>query len=633
MTTHKTVNFEYSVKVDDVVYWFSVNISPVSETMIIWVAHNITHLKQIEQNLFAEKELAQVTLKSIGDAVITTDALAIVKYINPVAEELTGWSTAEAQGKPLTEIFQIVNHFSRETAPNPVEIALEENRICELAADTLLIAKNGTEYAIKDSAAPIKNHQGQLIGAVMVFRDVTESRSLTQELSWQATHDPLTRLYNRRKFEEQVDLAIKDSQDNETHHALCYLDLDRFKIVNDTCGHAAGDELLKQITTLLKQRIRDSDIFARLGGDEFGLLLHQCPIGIAQKIANQLRELIHDFCFLWSDNSFKIGVSIGLVAIDSNTGNLNSLLNTADAACYAAKEKGRNCVYFYHEHDTAIVRQRGERQWVAKINQALEKNLFLDACTRGQVLSGGAGSHCFCLYAQKIISIEEKNDLPYYEILLRLIDESGKIIAPGVFLPAAERHDLMPAIDRWVVRTFFASYEVYCQLRQDQKLDPPTNLYTINLSGASINNQKFAFFLQKQFTRYAIPPQTICFEITETVAISNLDNAVKLINQLKKLGCSIALDDFGSGMSSLNYLKNLPIDYLKIDGSFVLNIANDHIDYATVECFNHISQIMNIKTIAEFVEDDVILQNLQKIGVNYAQGYEIGRPKPLIFNL
>jgi diguanylate cyclase (GGDEF)-like protein/PAS domain S-box-containing protein len=580
----------------------------------------ITERKLLEQKLFAEKELAQVTLKSIGDAVITTDASGKVQYVNPVAERLTGWSTAEATGRPSVEILQTIDRFTRKPIANPVDLVLQKNRIYEFDSDTLLISRDGSEYAVENSAAPIHDSQGKLIGVVIVFHDVTQSRNLAQELSWQATHDSLTGLYNRRKFEEEVNLAITDSQNNHTCHALCYLDLDRFKIVNDTCGHVAGDELLKQITKLLKQRIRGSDVFARLGGDEFGLLLNQCSTEIAHQIANQLRQLVQNFCFTWEDKIFRIGVSIGLVTIDSTTANLTNVLSTADAACYAAKEKGRNYVHLYHEKDTAVAQQRGERQWIEKLNRALEENLF-------------------CLYAQKIISIEEHRTQNHYEILLRLIDEPNrksekppKIIAPGAFLPAAERYDLMPAIDRWVVTTFLASYEVYCQLRREQNKKPSTNLYTINLSGASINNREFGTFLQEQFACYAIPPETICFEITETVAISNLDNAVNLIKQLKKLGCSIALDDFGSGMSSLTYLKNLPVDYLKIDGSFVKNIARDRIDYATVECFNHISQIMNIKTIAEFVEDDVILRNLKQIGVNYAQGYGIERPQPLSFN-
>lgn len=634
LKTQQIYDFEYSLNLGDSVVWFNVHISPISQTTAIWVARDISKRKEMEQSLYAEKELAQVTLKSIGDGVITTDALGKVRYVNPAAEQLTGWKTIEAQCRPLAEIFQIVDHLTREPVANPIDLVLQKNRVSKLVSDTLLISREGTEYAIEDSATLIKNRQGEVIGAVVVFRDVTQSRNLASELSWQATHDPLTGLYNRRKFEQQVDLAITDSQNNNAHHALCYLDLDRFKIVNDTCGHAAGDELLKQITILLKQRIRSSDIFARLGGDEFALLLHQCPIEIAHNIANQLRQLIENFRFAWEDKLFRIGVSIGLVAIDSTTENLTNLLSTADAACYAAKEKGRNCVHLYHKQDIVVAQQRGERQWIEKLNRALEENYCLDALPSepfGDATQFVGGSHRFCLYAQKIISIEENCAENHYEILLRLIDEKGKIIAPGAFLPAAERYDLMPAIDRWVVTTFLAGYEVYCQLKQEQNQQPPTNLYTINLSGASINNQEFGTFLQKQFERYAIAAETICFEITETVAISNLDNAANLIGQLKKIGCSIALDDFGSGMCSLAYLKNLPVNYLKIDGSFVKNIANDRLDYATVECFHHISQIMNIKTIAEFVEDDVILQNLKQIGVNYAQGYGIERPQPLIF--
>ena len=624
---HGIFDFELSLPIDSELIWFSITISAVSQTVVIWVAHNITQRKQMEQNLLAEKELSDITLKSIGDAVITADALGKITYLNPMAENLTGWKTHEAKGNSFTKIFQIINAFSRQPVVNPIDLVLEKNRACDLSANTILIAKDGTEHFIEDSAAPICDRQGNTIGAVMVFRDGTHSYTLSHELTWAASHDPLTKLYNRRKFNELVDAAIREVRGSDTHHALCYLDLDRFKIVNDTCGHTAGDELLVQITQLLKQRIRDSDIFARLGGDEFGLLLHRCPLEIAEKIANQLRQIVHEFRFTCADKMFRIGVSIGLVAVDSHTDNLADLLKKADAACYAAKEKGRNNVYLYREQDREIVEQRGATRWFEKLNRALEESRF-------------------CLYAQKIVSLKANHSLEqtkdiserqsvndiHYEILLRLIDDSGEMIAPGVFIPAAERCDLMPEIDRWVVSTFLAGYEVYCQSRQQRQLSPPTNMYTINLSGSSINNRNFGIFLQEQFARYSVPPQTICFEITETVAISNLDNALTLFQQLKKLGCAIALDDFGSGMSSFNYLKNLQVDYLKIDGSFVKNIAQDRIDYATVECFNHISQIMKIKTIAEYVEDEMIYENLLKIGVNYAQGYGIERPKPLVFD-
>lgn len=651
LRSQKTINFEHRLQLDNSEIWFSVNISPVSETAVIWVARDITHYKYAEQdNLFAEKELALVTLQSIGDGVITTNVSGKIEYINPVAEHLTGWTAEAARGECLNEVFQTIKESTRKPRANLVKQVVRKNGVCRLAARNLLVACNGNEYAIEGLASPIKDRQGKLRGIVIVFRNVTKARKMARKLSWQATHDPLTKLFNRRKFEEEVALTIKDSQTNQSHHVLCYLDLDRFKIINDNCGHPAGDELLRQVTRLLQKRIRSSDIFARVGGDEFGLLFRKCSVGMAQTIVNQLRQLIEDFRFVWQDKAFRIGVSVGLVAIKSTTEGLASLLIEADAACYAAKEKGGNHVHVYHEQDVVVAQQRSERQWVERLNQALEENRF-------------------CLYAQKIVSVDNfaednednnedqvslqsdrsssqdslaaKSSLPgkqnqaadqcHYEVLLRLIDESGQLVAPGAFLPAAERYGLMPAIDRWVITTFLAGYEIYCQTRREKKLKPFSNLYTINISGASINNSEFSNFLHRQFARYSIPATTICFEITETVAIANLDDAVTLIKQLKNLGCSIALDDFGSGMSSLAYLKNLPVDYLKIDGSFVTNIANDQIDYATVECFNHISQIMDIKTIAEFVENKVILQNLQKIGIDYAQGYGIERPRPLVW--
>jgi len=607
---------------DTSLIWFSVNISPISDSSVIWIARDVTNRKETEEEiLYAEKELAQITLESIGDGVITTDAYGEIKYLNPTAEHLTGWLANEAQGKPLNEVFCLINESNKEAVSNPIERVSRSHRVCKLTAKNSLLGRNGTCYEIEGLASPIMNRQSKLVGTAIVFRDVTKARKMARKLSWQASHDSLTKLHNRRKFEEYAARAISNAQLYQNHHALCYLDLDRFKVINDTCGHAAGDKLLKQVTKMLQKIIRRADVFARLGGDEFGIIFHQCPIEIALNCANELRKLIEDFRFIWSDKVFRIGVSIGLVEIESTTEKLGSLLNSADAACYVAKQQGGNYVHLCHEQDSVVVKRQGERQWIEKINSALDKNYFR-------------------LYVQKIVPIQDNfvsvisplRDRFHYEILLRLSDESGNIILPGAFLPAAERYGLMPAIDRWVISNFLAGYEFYCQSFSQLELDAASKLFTINLSGASINNQEFCKFLREQFEHYSIPPQTICFEITETVAITNLDRANSLINQLKELGCSIALDDFGSGMSSLTYLKNLPIDYLKIDGSFVTNIANDEVDYATVECFNHISQIMNIKTIAEFVENQATLNNLKQIGIDYAQGYGIERPKPLVWD-
>ena len=345
LETRKTAEFEYSLELEDRLAWFSVSVAPLSDTVAIWSARNITHRKEIEQSLFAEKELAQVTLQSMGDAVITTDACGKIQYINPVAEALTGSSQSNAQRKPLTEVFHIVDENTGEVFTYCIDQILQKNCAFKFDFNTLLISQDGNEYAIENSITPIKDRQGSLVGAVIVFRDVTQSRNLTRKLSWQANHDALTGLFNRRKFAEQINFAIKDAQKNGYNHVVCYLDLDRFKAVNDSCGHAAGDELLIQITKIIKQEIRSSDVFARLGGDEFGILLHQCTPEAAQIIADQFRQTIQDFCFIWEDRVLRIGVSIGVVALDSKTKDLDTILELADAACYSAKQQGRNCVH------------------------------------------------------------------------------------------------------------------------------------------------------------------------------------------------------------------------------------------------------------------------------------------------
>lgn len=575
---------------------------------------NLTLTKEMGENqrlkdiYFAEKELAQVTLKSIGDAVITTDAASIVKYINPVAENLTGWKTEDAEGLPLSEVFTIINEITRDPVDSPIVKALDKGEIVGLANHTLLIAHDGTEHSIEDSAAPIRDPQGQTIGAVIVFHDVTESRNLARRLSWDASHDALTSLINRRGFEQLLLEAIASAQnDNEQQHTLCYLDLDQFKVVNDTVGHIAGDELLRQVTTLLQKGVRANDRLARLGGDEFGLLLSQCPIAEASHIAEKLRDLMHQFRFVWQNKIFIISVSIGVVAIDKNSQDLMQVMGAADAACYAAKAKGRNCIHIYSQDDSELIRQRGERKLIAKISHALETNSFR-------------------LYSQKIASINSQLPLDHNEILLRMFDEKGELIGPNEFIPAAEHYGLITEIDSWVIKTFFSTYHRRCQ--QQISTD---GLYSINISGASISNSQFLNFLIAQFSLYQVPPHHICFEITETAAIVNFDDAQYFISTLKQIGCQFALDDFGSGLSSFGYLMNLNVDYLKIDGSFVKNISNDPISQAIVEAFNNIAHAMNLKTIAEFVEDEIILEKLRTIGVDYAQGYAIARPVPLEF--
>lgn len=571
------------------------------------VGRDITALKQVEETLFQEKELAQVTLQSIGDAVITTDAMGRIEYLNPVAESLTGWSESAAQGLPLVEVFRIIHERTREAVQNPIEQALQENRIVELANHTVLIARNGQEVAIEDSAAPIRNREGHIIGAVMVFHDVTQTRTLARQLSWQASHDALTGLVNRREFERRVEQALRLAKLDFQTHALCYLDLDRFKIVNDTCGHAAGDELLRQVTALLQEQVRKTDTLARLGGDEFGVLLNHCRMEQALRVANELRECVQAFRFVWQEQVFTIGASIGLVGIDADSENFAAIISAADAACYTAKNRGRNRVYMAQMDDQELLQQRGEMQWVSRIAQALETDLF-------------------CLYAQPIAAItsttQNSAHSDHYEVLIRLRDEQGNLVPPMAFIPAAERYNLMHLIDRWVIRTLFRNWATVVGDEQ--------SIYAINLSGSSINDDQFIDFLHEQFALHLISPQRICFEITETVAIANLTKASHFIQELQRLGCRFALDDFGAGMSSFAYLKSLPVNYLKIDGGFIRNIMTNSVDDAIVTAITHIGNVMGIWTIAEFVENSAILERITAIGIDYAQGYGIAEPRPLV---
>lgn len=453
----------------------------------------------------------------------------------------------------------------------------------------------------------------------IVVRDITQRkqaeaalRESEKRLSWQASHDSLTGLANRRKFEQLVEQVI-NSANSAMQHALCYLDLDQFKIVNDTCGHVAGDALLRQVSSCFRIGLRKSDALARLGGDEFGILLYQCPLEQAAQIANMLRERIQQLRFTWQEKSFAITVSIGLVVININTQSLANVLSAADAACHVAKNKGRNRVHIYQPGDRELEQQRGEMQWVSRIPKALEENRFR-------------------LYYQRIVSLaatECKSE--HWEVLLRLEEESGKIVSPMAFIPAAERYNLMHLIDRWVVSTLFAYLEQqYQRIGHYQPAPSQPSMYTVNLSGDSINDEQFINFVQAQFAKFQIPPSIICFEITETTAIINLTKAAQFISELKAVGCYFALDDFGSGMSSFAYLKNLPVDYLKIDGVFIKDIVQDAIASQMVEAISRIATVMKIQTIAEFVENDDILLKLKTLGVDYAQGYGIAQPCPLL---
>ena len=575
----------------------------VIETTNLKLTKEIDERKRIEEALFQEKELAQVTLHSIGDAVITTDANNKIKSLNPVAERITNWRTQEAEGLPLLEVFTIIDEGTRKPIDNFVDKSICGESFVNGVEHTLLISRDRLEFAIDYCASPIFDSDRSFMGSIVVFRDVTQSRRLSQQLAWQANHDPLTQLFNRRHFEELLQAAVISSKTAHQEHTLCYLDLDRFKIVNDTCGHLAGDQLLSQVSVLLQKQLRKTDILARLGGDEFGLLLYNCSMDEALKITNNLRLCLEEFRFVWQEKTFALGISIGLVAINDSQ-NLVSMLSAADSACYTAKNQGRNQISVYQNNEEGV-KQSSEMQWASLIPQALAADSFR-------------------LYCQPIIPIQKGEEIQHWEILLRLQDEAGKIVSPMAFIPAAERYNLMHLIDRWVISTLFAYLE-----QGRLNLKDCHNLYAINLSGASINDINFVEFMQEQFIKFNIPPTIICFEITETVAISNLTKTAQLIEQLKAFGCQFSLDDFGSGMSSFAYLKNLPVDSVKIDGVFIKDIVEDAIASAMVEAIIRISSVMDIQTIAEFVENEQVLHKLQALGIDYAQGYGIAKPLPI----
>ncbi|MGF6099201.1 EAL domain-containing protein [Pseudomonas sp. 18175] len=574
-----------------------------------------THKLLTQRHAFAdalqeEKERAQITLESIGDGVITTDVDGAITYMNPAAEALTHWNSAQAQGLPLAALFNLLDDNAQPDGFTLIE-HIVKGRLGGGSEHSKTIQRlDGSTVSVTLVGAPIRS-AGKVSGAVLVLHDMTQERQYIANLSWQATHDALTGLANRREFEYRLEQVLHPAGLAQGgRHALMFLDLDQFKLVNDTCGHAAGDELLRHICALLQSDLREGDTLARLGGDEFGILLENCPAAVAEKIAESLRHTVQSLHFVWKGRPFMTTVSIGLVHISHAPTTLETSLRAADMACYMAKEKGRNRVQVYHADDSELSLRFGEMAWVQRLHMALEENRF-------------------CLYAQEISPLGHTDGgSGHIEILLRLHDEAGRIILPDSFIPAAERYGLMTSLDRWVVENVF---RIIAQCMQDRP-GRSMAMCAINLSGITIGDEDFLGFLREKFETYNIPPTMICFEITETSAIANLGSAIRFINELKALGCHFSLDDFCAGMSSFAYLKHLPVDFLKIDGSFVKDMLDDPINRAMVEVINHIGHVMGKRTIAEFVETPQIEQALLEIGVDYAQGYLIERPQLFTFD-
>ena len=570
---------------------------------LVGVELDITERKLYEDALFKEKESAQITLQSIGDGVITTDGHLTVEYLNPVAEELTGWRFEEAAGRHIDDIFRGFHEETCEPLENPLSVAIRRSRAIKSVRPTLLIKRDGNEMYIESTASPIRDGSGAISGGVLVFHDVSESRELNRKLSYHASHDILTGLVNRREFEARLERALRSAKARETSYALCHLDVDQFKIVNDTCGHNAGDALLGQVGALLKTKIRWRDTLARLGGDEFAVLLESCSLDEALRMAEQLRDTIGKQKFVWEERTFRLGCSIGVVPITGDSADVAALLSAADSACAAAKEAGRNRVFSFQENDLDLMRRRKEMQLAAQVTHALEESRFE-------------------LYRMEIMPLQRLDTGAHYELLLRMKDPAGKPIPPTEFIRSAERYGITPQIDRWVVDN--ALRWLVSEADERERLA----LCSINLSAQSLVDGDFLPFVQRILKNSGIDGSKICFEITETAAIQSYAQANRFIHALKKEnGCKFALDDFGTGMSSFGYLKEFQVDFLKIDGRFVKEIEHDPIDREMVRSINEIGHLTGKLTIAEFAETTAIIDTLRNLGVDYAQGYGVATPQ------
>lgn|GEM_PF-2785407 len=591
---------------------FDARITPIMRNKTV-IAVSL-HLHDVTEPILNSREgerlakQVRLLLESTGEGIFGVGPDLRCTFANQSASQILGWSVESLLGRDMHEVLLARREggvaYAREQSP--MLRALEQKQRV-MSEGEVFETQVGELIPVQYSANPIIEN-GVPVGVAVVFRNVAEGRAMARKLDFLATHDPLTGLINRREFEQRVLRALTLTQKNGVRHVLAYLDLDQFKVVNDNCGHAAGDELLRQLTVLLSGEVKPGDALARLGGDEFGVLMCHRLVEDAMPALERLCQVVREFRFVWEDKTFALGVSIGVTQIDTLTQNMGNALGEADAACYLAKDRGRNRIHVYQTDDAELSKRHGEMQWVVRVQEALTKERFFLACQIIKPIKDGA--HLFV-------------GGPHYEILLRMRDEQGLTVPPGAFIPAAERYNLMAGIDRWVISN------VLDWLGSHRLAMSHVESWTINLSGQSFNDEGLLSFIRDGLTSRNIPPSLVCFEITETAAVANLKGAANFIATLKQLGCRFALDDFGSGMSSFAYLKNLPVDYLKIDGNFVRDIAVDEVDHAMVTAINRVGQVMGIRTVAEFVENDLILQKLREIGVDYAQGFGIGKPMPL----
>lgn len=578
--------------------------SPEVDNSLLGINWDVTAIRDLTADLAEQHQLMRVTMRSIGDAVITTDAKGNITWMNPVAEALTGWTSEQARTRPMAQVFNILNEATLLPAQSPVDTCLAGGVSVGLASGTMLISRTGEQFGIEDSAAPIKDDNGTVLGVVLVFHDVTAERRLSGEMTYRATHDALTGVKNRTEFELRLKRLLQQSAEDRSTHAMMFIDLDQFKLVNDACGHSAGDEVLQQVTRIFAETVRSRDQIARIGGDEFGVILEHCSVEKAATLAQTICDKMDNYRYAHGDRRFRIGASIGLIPVDSRWPSVAAMIQTADASCAIAKDSGRNRVQIWQDSAAALKLRQSEVHWASRLEQALDEDRFV-------------------LFAQKIQALGGKVPGIHAELLVRMVDIDGTLILPGVFMPSAERFNLVTHIDRWVLKHAVGFMAGLPDLS-------PVATISINLSGRSLGDR--AFHRHVVSVLDAAGP-AICsrlsLEITETAAVANIADAALFIEQVHALGVRVALDDFGAGAASFGYLRALRVDWLKIDGQFIQGIQDDPLSKVAVTCFVELARILGIPTIAEFVDHPDVLMSVQELGIDFAQGYLIARPAPL----
>jgi diguanylate cyclase (GGDEF)-like protein/PAS domain S-box-containing protein len=585
---------------------FGYILKPFKEKELYTTIDIALYKHSIDNQLRKQERWATAVLDSIQDGIITTDVDNGINFMNPMAESISGWKESDATAIPIDEVLKIHNDSGELFFDFSTPAADTEHESPVSFENSILENKAGNYINVEGAISHIRDRDGQIEGRVITFRDTTEMRRLSDTISYQASHDTLTGIANRDSFSKSLTALYNESQLEGNTHGLIYIDLDQFKVINDTCGHAAGDDLLVKTTGIIQNVVRNSDICARLGSDEFGILLENSTKDQTKFIAERLHNRFASEKLVWDNNVFNISCSIGVVMITADSGGVNLILAAADDACFLAKEQGGNRIKIYETSGNVFLRRRGEMAWISRITKALEEDRF-------------------CLYYQIIAPLQRSDGgRNKYEILVRMIDTDGSLIMPADFIPAAERYTLMPRLDRWIISAALKHHaRIYGNSGGDGEV------FSLNVSAASLNDESFLSFITNLLKETEVSPHSVCIELTETTAISNMAIASRFINNLKAIGCTFALDDFGSGFSSFSYLKNLPVDFLKIDGSFVKDIDEDHVNRSMVEAMNTLAHTMGKQTIAEFVTNSEIMGLLSSMGVDFGQGYEIAKPRPL----